>query len=66
MCLISLLSLISLHSLRPSIYLLSPSKLAFHCSSELEIVEIVSRIKPVRSGDVLYIFIYNISIKESR
>ena len=44
----------SSHSQRPSIYLLSPSKLATHCSPDLDIA---SRIKPVISGDV-YIDIY--------
>ena len=48
---IFLLSLKSVHSLRPSIHLLSSSKLAFHYNTECEIV---SRIKPVICGDVLY------------
>ena len=45
---ISLLFLMSSHSLPPSIYPLSPSKLAFHYSPAREIV---SRIKPVTSVD---------------
>ena len=58
-----LLSLMSSHSLRPSIYLLSPSKLAFHYSPAWEIV---SRIMPVTSGDFSYsYFTCNMSIKES-
>ena len=54
----------SSHSLRPSIYLLSPYKLAFHNSPAWQIV---SRIKPVTSGDFLYSHVIcNMSIKESR
>ena len=61
---ISLLSLISSHSLRPSISLLLPYKIAFHYRPAWEIV---SRIKQVTSGDFLYsYFICNMSIKESR
>ena len=45
---ISLLSLISSHSLRPSIYLLSASKLVFRYSPAWEIV---IRIKTFTSGD---------------
>ena len=60
---ISRLSLMSSHSLRPSIYLLSPYKLAFHCSPAWEIV---SRIMPVTSGDFSYsYFTCNMSFKES-
>ena len=44
----SLVSIISSHALRPFIYLLSPTILAFHYSPACEIV---SRIKPVISGD---------------
>ena len=61
---IYLLSIMSSHSLWSSTYLLSPSKLAFHYCPAWEIV---SRIKPVTSGDFLYCyFICSISIKESR
>ena len=61
---ISLLSLISSHSLRPSICLLSSSKLAFHYSPALEIA---FRINTVTSGDCLYSYIIcNMSINESR
>ena len=61
---ISLLSLISSRSLRPSIYLLLPYKIAFHYSPAWEIV---SHIKQVTSGDVIYISIsYAISVERSR
>ena len=60
----SLLSLIAPHSLRPSIFLLSPSKLAFHYSFAWEIF---SCIMPVTSANFLYNYSKcNLSIKESR
>ena len=60
---ISLLLPMPSNSLRPSIYLLSPFKLAVHCRF---VWDIASRIKPVISGDVLYIYLYAIWVSRSR
>ena len=60
---ISLLSLMSSHSLRQSIYLLSPYQLAFHYSPAWEIV---SLIKQVTSGDFLYSYFICIRVSRSR
>ena len=60
---ISLLSLISSHSLRPSIYLLLPYKIAFHYSPAWEID---SRIKKVTSGDFYIAISYAIWVSRSR
>ena len=60
---ISLLSLISSHSLRQSIYLLLPYKIAFHYSPAWEIV---SRIKQVTSGDFYLAILYAIWVWRSR
>ena len=60
---ISLLSLISSHSLRPSIYLLLPYKIAFHYSPAWEIA---SRIKQVTSGDFCIAISYAIWVSRCR
>ena len=60
---ISLLSLISSHSLRPSTYILSSSELALHYSPAWEIV---FRIKPVISGDFYIAISYAVWVTRSR
>ena len=61
---ISLPTIISSHCLRLTIYLFSPSTLAFHY---ITACEIISRIMPVTKGDFLYMFIsYAIWVYRSR
>ena len=59
----SLQSLISSHSLRPSMYLLLPYKIAFYYSPAWEIV---SRIKQVTRGDLYKAISYTIWVSRRR